>query len=175
MSNHAYWTKGITLIELMVTLAVLAILITIAAPSFQTLIKSNQVAGANNEIIAMMHLARSEAIRRNPFEDPVTMILSEATTNGWQGAVFAPGEQEAEECPADAIRCTNSRNVDLKQNLPITLRFDNRGYSVNEDGAPEKVELTLVHQDCQPNRRHARKITVLPGGQVSSEPIAGCQ
>lgn len=55
---------GFTLIELMVTLAVLAVLAALAAPSFSTLINSNRLAGAANDLVGALQVARMEAIRR---------------------------------------------------------------------------------------------------------------
>jgi type IV fimbrial biogenesis protein FimT len=49
----------------MVTIAVLAITLALAAPSFGALINSNRLVGQANELVASVHLARSEAIRRN--------------------------------------------------------------------------------------------------------------
>lgn len=54
---------GFTLIELMVTIAVAAILLAIALPSFQGALRSNRVATASNEVLASLSLARTEAIR----------------------------------------------------------------------------------------------------------------
>ena len=56
-------SKGFTLVELMITIAVLAILTAIAYPSFQSTIRSNRMATTANELIAALSLARSEAIR----------------------------------------------------------------------------------------------------------------
>lgn len=56
--------SGFTLIELMVTVAVLAILATLAAPSFNNLIHSNRLTGAANDLVAAFQVARMEAIRR---------------------------------------------------------------------------------------------------------------
>jgi len=55
--------SGFTLMELMVTLAVLAILLAVGLPSFQGSLRSNRLATTTNELIASMALARSEAIR----------------------------------------------------------------------------------------------------------------
>ena len=64
---------GVTLIELMVTIAVLAVLVTLAVPSFAGIINSNRLATAANELATSLQLARMEAIRRNA---PVTMCAS---------------------------------------------------------------------------------------------------
>jgi len=56
---------GVTLIELMVTIAVLAIVLGIGVPSFQDLIRSNRLSSAANEILSGVVFSRSEAIKRN--------------------------------------------------------------------------------------------------------------
>ena len=57
-------TGGFTLIELLVTLSVAAILLTIAAPNFQTFILNNRIANQSNMMLAALNYARSEAVRR---------------------------------------------------------------------------------------------------------------
>jgi type IV fimbrial biogenesis protein FimT len=56
---------GFTLVELMVTVAVLAIIAAIAYPSFTSVINSNRLAGAANDLLGDLQYARSEAIRRS--------------------------------------------------------------------------------------------------------------
>jgi type IV fimbrial biogenesis protein FimT len=56
--------EGFTLIELMVTVALLTILIGIAVPSFVETVNRNAVTGAANDLLASVLLARSEAIKR---------------------------------------------------------------------------------------------------------------
>ncbi len=57
--------KGFTLIELMVALAVLAILTGLAAPSFLGMMRDNRLVAQTNEFLGALHLARSEAVKRN--------------------------------------------------------------------------------------------------------------
>lgn len=71
MEIHHYYfgrkkssSNGFTLIELMVTMSVLAILLAIAVPGFQGSIASNQLTGRTNDMVSALNLARSEAIRR---------------------------------------------------------------------------------------------------------------
>lgn len=54
---------GFTLIELMVTLAVVAILAMVAVPSMRTIIQNNRISTQVNNLLSDINLARSEAIR----------------------------------------------------------------------------------------------------------------
>lgn len=58
-------SRGFTLVELLVVLAVGAILLVIAIPSYAFLVNSSRLAAATNDLVTALHLARSEAIKRN--------------------------------------------------------------------------------------------------------------
>lgn len=65
--------SGFTIVELMITLAVLAILVGIATPSFTALMNNSRLSGQTNEFSSDLALARSEAIVRGR---PVTVCAS---------------------------------------------------------------------------------------------------
>jgi type IV fimbrial biogenesis protein FimT len=67
---------GFTLIEVMVSLAVLCVLIAIAIPSFSNTIKRYRISAIRDELTASLQMARSEAIRRG-----VQIIVARNTIN----------------------------------------------------------------------------------------------
>lgn len=66
---------GITLIELMVSLSIAAIMMTLAVPSFVTMFNNNRVRVQADNFIVALALARSEAINRG---GPVTVCKKNA-------------------------------------------------------------------------------------------------
>lgn len=57
--------SGFTIIELMMTLVVAAIMLTFAVPSMQAMVANNRLTTATNTLVGDFNLARSEAIKRN--------------------------------------------------------------------------------------------------------------
>ncbi|MHB1677041.1 MAG: GspH/FimT family pseudopilin [Sulfuriferula sp.] len=55
--------SGFTLLELMVTVAVAAVLLAISVPNFQTFFNSNRIVTVTNDYITAINFARSEAVK----------------------------------------------------------------------------------------------------------------
>lgn len=64
------FTRGFTLIELMVTVAVASILLALAVPGYRELIQSNRMSTQANLLLSDLNAARSEAVKRRI---PVTL------------------------------------------------------------------------------------------------------
>lgn len=78
--------RAFTLVELMITLLVVAILASVAVPAYQTMVKNNRLTTQVNELVTALLYARSEAVKRSA---PVAVCAStdEATcsgTNEWE-------------------------------------------------------------------------------------------
>lgn len=86
---------GYTLLELMVVLAIVAILAALAAPSFNNAILNSKVGSYANELVATSLLARGEAIKRNV---TITMCASSngtSCTGSWQQGYIVTCAQSA--------------------------------------------------------------------------------
>jgi type IV fimbrial biogenesis protein FimT len=54
--------RGFTLLELMTTISVVALLVSIGLPSMTSVVRSNRIVADTNELVATIYMARSEAM-----------------------------------------------------------------------------------------------------------------
>lgn len=104
--------RAFTLLELLITVAVLAIIASFAVPSMRSAAEKRRITGAAEEIYSQLQLARSEAIARS---QPVFMNIDD-------GADWAIGISSDATCdPSDNVpACTLP---DAANNNPVTRRF----------------------------------------------------
>lgn len=73
--------KGFTLIELMITVTIMSILLTVGLPSFQSIIASSRLTSAANGMVSALQLARVEAVKQSK---PVVIAKKNGNwQNGW--------------------------------------------------------------------------------------------
>lgn len=167
---------GVTLIELMVTIAVMAIMLTIGVPSFSSIIASNRTAGLTNEFIAALNLARSEAIKRgtqvtickcaNPDASSPVCSTSANWHNGW--LVFTDGNTAGSVDGTDVrLRVGQPSNINVSlvgdSNYGNYVAYLPNGSSIGNGGA-FSGNLTL----CASGNRRVINISTTGRVQVSS-------
>lgn len=155
---------GFTLIELMFTLAVAAILLSLAAPSFRDTIKNTRLVTEVNNLASGLSFARSEAIKRGLF---VTLCKSNdnATCSGnWQDGwiVFVDIDGQGD------VDVGNDTIIRVGEGVPasITLVFPGRvrvtyaasGFSTNNS--------TFKFCDDRDDASKAKGLVVSPSGRV---------
>jgi type IV fimbrial biogenesis protein FimT len=62
MKNHQ---PGFTVVELLVTIAIVGVVAAVATPSFINVVNTNRLAAQSNELLSAIQYARSEAVRTN--------------------------------------------------------------------------------------------------------------
>ena len=146
--------KGLTLVELMVAIAVAAILMTTVAPGFQTMILNSRISSQTNELVSALAFARSEAIRSG---QSVSVC---ASNNDWQTGWSVARVNDCQNAPGNEIRIWDAPTVTVNSAMN-SIRFDalgaresgdflvifhidnnidNRELSVNVNGSP-RIEL----------------------------------
>jgi type IV fimbrial biogenesis protein FimT len=145
------------LIELLVVMAVSAVLLVVGVPSMAAVIKSVKLSSASNGFLSHLHLARSEAIKRN---GRVVLCksgdgLSCAASGGWEQGLIVfhdsnnNGSLDAGEAVIERVEALPS-DLRLTGNLTVAryLSFAPNGASKLVSGAFQAGTLTLCHQSA---------------------------
>ncbi len=159
--------RGFSLIELMVTIAVLAILLSIGLPSFRSSLQSNRLATASNELIASLNLARSEAIR-NTRGGAICPSTSGTECDGadWgDGWIIWADENEdgAFDSGEEILRVKQASNRLTFGGNSAPIAFDSRG---RRRGSVD-IQITVKPSDCSPGRDLQRRLNINAVGQIA--------
>lgn len=155
---------GFTVIELLVGVAVLAILTTLAVPSFHQFILNNRLAAQANEMVGAFQFARSEALKRGLTVQVCSSSDGAGCNGNWHEgwvAIADPGGTDEEvlrvwPTPGDDFDFTPDNG---------TVSFERSGFS----SATSEQQFDLMLDGCTIDS--ARTVRVERTGRVASERV----
>ncbi len=165
---------GLTLIELVVTLAVVSIMLAITTPAVRSFVANNRSSSFSNSLVTALRLARSEAVNRGVSmslcarNDPAsTSSCGSDWSKGWllftdgrgsagAGSIGA-GETvvKAWDQPDDGISISAAGGASFVRFLPSGARDPSNG----------ATSLTIGFADCTGNQN--RTLSISPSGMIS--------
>jgi type IV fimbrial biogenesis protein FimT len=134
MPNNRFYNLGFTLVETIIVIAIAAILMALALPSFTETIRSNRLATTSNNLLAALNLARSEAVKRG-IDVVVRKVPNGNWEDGWQvftdvewqNATPAAGNKNVFNDDGDSTLCEKGEDCILKVFPGLPVGYSLRG------------------------------------------------
>lgn len=172
MKSGMWRARGITLIELLVTVAILAILLSVGMPSFHAQFTENRVKSATSDLMSSLNLARSEAIRRgvrvvvckssDPSASTPACVTSGTWAQGW--IVFVDSDNDAVhdsgETLLQARNALDQVTASGNTNIANYVSFTSTGTTKQTTGADQAGTLTICGSPYQ------RQIVISSSGRI---------
>ena len=169
---------GFTIIELMITMAIFALTLTVGVPSFKDTLNQNRLAIQVNDFITTLNLARSEAIKRSiqitvcksaiPSAISPECTVSGSWSQGW--ITFVDSDKDGVVDGEEVLRTHAALNGDIvltqDDNFSDWIGYLPTGSSLGDGGAA-LGDFTLCHAP------YARVLTISNTGRISLAK-AGC-
>lgn len=165
-------TRGFSVVELVVTLAVAAVLLAAAIPSFQSVIRSNRMSSQANELLTAFTLARSEAVKRN---GTIAVCSADTSTSPPTcGTDWAAGTMVFADADGDGVHDTGEEIVRVFRaiNADDTITASPSTVNVVQFNGRGRTTLTAAFQlqlepgDCETDEQIRRDFTLDANGRV---------
>lgn len=159
--------RGFTLVEILVTMSVAAVLIGAAVPAFSTFIQNNRDSTQINSLVLSMNYARSEAVKRNRNTGiivcPSTDAISCSGTANWSGG-WIVWDQDATHLPIQTVPGLAGTNTLSAVGASTGITFRSSGLV----SAPIAVTICDTR-----GAGYARYMEVNTTGRIASSATAG--
>ena len=157
-------SRGFSVLEVMVVVAIIGILLSVGVPSFFTYTQNMQIRSAAEQITAGLAIAKNEAIRRNSQAEVALVnntgwIITEVTSAGVRNVLQSRDANEGSVNVSSTVQPAGS--------AAVTFNGMGRVVSVNDDGTPPltQIDLTNLMISTATDRRDLR-IVIPVGGAV---------
>lgn len=166
-------SQGFTLIELMVTIALLVIMMALAAPSFLSFRRNSELASISNSFLAALNTARTEAMKRNMFAMVVPLNADNDWSKGW--LVFVDTDDDKafdstkdilvmqQEAPPSYITLTGNNSTAASASY---VRYDGSGFSRPTGTDVPNTTLTISRSDAADDFRQIRRVKIAVTGRA---------
>ncbi len=180
MSLRNIHSSGVTLIEVLVSTSILAILLMVAVPSFQSFIIDNRLGVYSNALYSSLVLAKSEAIKRN--KRVVVCKSSDGSTctgtwnEGW--IVFVDANNDATVSDGEdvvQISAALDANYSLGGNGNIAnyVSYSSEGFTKTTAGSQQGGTFNLCPPSPAPSG-NGRDIVISLTGKARIAKVATC-
>lgn len=161
-------TSGFTLVEMMITLAIAALLLVLAMPGYSLWIADGQIRNAAESIASGLRYAQAEAVRRNA---QVQFVLDPTTgTGGWSAQLVSDGSTLQVGSFREGADKTAFVTLDTANaGAPTTVTFTGLGV-INATNADGSAPLAQVQITSSTGVAGARNLNVLVGGGTAASP-----
>src|SRR3569832_1169297 len=172
-------SRGFTLVELLVTISIATILVTLAVPSFSDFVKNYRMITQTNDFVTALNVARSEAILRGnritlyKNNDGAGCVSGGNWEQGWIVFVDADGDGAVNNVATDVLRVHGAlpSGVTLKGNAALAtyISYVSSGATQQRAGGAAATQAgSLVMCDDRGFGDKARAIQITATGRVSS-------
>ena len=163
--------RGLTLLELLITLVILSLLLSIGLPSFQRQIDQSRAHTATQSLMSALQATRHRAIARN---GRATLRAQGGWENGWElfddlnhNGVRDEGE------PIILSHALDGRSVLIEGNQPVSsyVSYVGSGQSRHASGTPRGGFQAGTITICTSDGAEGYKLVLARMGRVRREPI----
>lgn len=173
MTRRSLSVTGFTLIELMVTLAIAAILLTVAVPSFIQFQRNSELTTLTNYLVAAINAARAEAMKTGMNALVVTANNDTDWSKGWlvfvdidSDGIYSAGDAIVMEQEALPSHITVSGTNTIAAS-PSYVRYSGSGFSKPKSGDLANASINLSRNDVSStNYSQIRRIKIAVTGRV---------